>query len=92
MKTALVTGSAGFIGMHIAKRWLDMVTASGGFARGIDAGHWLQERRAEETHRALHGSRRDAKPVEPAGEHDEVDALDGPQHGDEAAEDADDCA
>ncbi len=31
-----------------SKRWLDMVAASGGFARGIDAGHWLQERRAEE--------------------------------------------
>lgn len=28
-------------------RWLDMVAASGGFAQGIDAGHWLQEQRAE---------------------------------------------
>ena len=33
MKTALVTGSAGFIGMHIAKRWLDM----GWSVVGIDA-------------------------------------------------------
>lgn len=30
-----------------SKRWLDMVAATGGFARGIDAGHWLQEQRAE---------------------------------------------
>ncbi|MEE4174564.1 MAG: alpha/beta fold hydrolase [Xanthomonadales bacterium] len=28
--------------------WLKLVAASGGFARGIDAGHWLQEQRAEE--------------------------------------------
>lgn len=28
--------------------WLRMVAASGGFAQGIDAGHWLQEQRAEE--------------------------------------------
>ena len=33
MKTALVTGSAGFIGMHVAKRWLD----EGWRVVGIDA-------------------------------------------------------
>ena len=36
-----------------SKRWLDMVAASGGFARGIDAGHWLQEQRAEEVNAVI---------------------------------------
>ncbi len=47
-----------------SKRWLDMVAASGGFARGIDAGHWLQERRAEEVN-ALMMDWLGAEPGEP---------------------------
>ena len=38
-----------------SKRWVEMVADSGGFARGIDAGHWLQERRAEAVNALLVG-------------------------------------
>ena len=30
-----------------SERWLDIVAASGGFAQGIEAGHWFQEQRPE---------------------------------------------